>query len=505
MATRMKQRRGTASQWTSTNNNQGPILEAGEIGYESDTGKFKIGDGANRWIALPYFLDESDLPGSLDEYLLISDIGNPLKAASLDADGKLPVEQLPDGIPTDSDISTAVSNAVSALVDGAPSALNTLNELAAALNDDASYAATITTALGTKASLTGTETLTNKTLQNPTITSLTTVPGTAETINVSGYADVYFGEMYGNNLSLVYNQGAPTVTGNTVTTNLDYGWNSVPVTITSPSQLSGFSLTITGNLGNGYPDPFIEFRPTANGEAFAAAVASLYGSSPNSGNIVYSFTGQTGAEQTVTSTISSTELKHLDGVTSAIQTQLDAKAPTANPTFTGTVAGVTKAHVGLGNVDNTSDANKPVSTATQTALDLKANLASPELTGNPTAPTQSPGNNSTRIATTAYADAAVAALVDSAPGALNTLNELAAALGDDENFATTLTNSLSGKAPLNSPTFTGTVDFTSATVEGIDALPTQSGNAGKYLTTDGTTASWAPAATETPHPFAMIG
>lgn len=64
-----------------------------------------------------------------------------------------------------------------------------------------------------------------------------------------------------------------------------------------------------------------------------------------------------------------------------LQTALDAKAPLASPTFTGTVAGITKAMVGLGNVDNTSDVNKPVSTAQQTALDLKANLASPTFTG----------------------------------------------------------------------------------------------------------------------------
>lgn len=67
-----------------------------------------------------------------------------------------------------------------------------------------------------------------------------------------------------------------------------------------------------------------------------------------------------------------------------------------------------KADVGLGNVDNTSDANKPVSTATQTALNLKADLASPALTGNPTAPTQTAGNNSTRVATTAYVDTGLA-------------------------------------------------------------------------------------------------
>ena len=59
----------------------------------------------------------------------------------------------------------------------------------------------------------------------------------------------------------------------------------------------------------------------------------------------------------------------------------NAKAPIASPTFTGTVSGISKSMVGLGNVDNTTDANKPVSTATQTALDLKANLASPTFTG----------------------------------------------------------------------------------------------------------------------------
>lgn len=68
-----------------------------------------------------------------------------------------------------------------------------------------------------------------------------------------------------------------------------------------------------------------------------------------------------------------------------------------------------KADVGLGNVDNTSDANKPVSTATQTALDLKAPLASPTLTGTPLAPTAATGTNTTQIATTAFTIAEIAA------------------------------------------------------------------------------------------------
>jgi hypothetical protein len=67
---------------------------------------------------------------------------------------------------------------------------------------------------------------------------------------------------------------------------------------------------------------------------------------------------------------------------SEIDTALNLKANLASPTFTGTVGGITKSMVGLGNVDNTSDANKPVSSATQTALDLKSPIASPSFTGD---------------------------------------------------------------------------------------------------------------------------
>ena len=94
----------------------------------------------------------------------------------------------------------------------------------------------------------------------------------------------------------------------------------------------------------------------------------------------------------VTSTAA--ELNYVDGVTSNVQTQLDAKAALAGPTFTGT----------------------------------------------PAAPTAGAGTNTTQLATTAFVQAAVAATIDSAPGALDTLNELAAALGDDANFSTTVTN-----------------------------------------------------------------
>ena len=172
-----------------------------------------------------------------------------------------------------------------------------------------------------------------------------------------------------------------------------------------------------------------------------------------------------------------------------------------NKTLTSPVinnpTGITKSDVGLANVDNTSDADKPVSDDTQIALDLKANLDSPtftgtvtlpnntisqammgddsvgtneigglavttakiadaavtsgklatslDLAGTPTAPTAAAGTNNTQIATTAYADAAVAALVDGAPALLNTLNELAAAINDDESFSTTVAGLVADK------------------------------------------------------------
>lgn len=87
------------------------------------------------------------------------------------------------------------------------------------------------------------------------------------------------------------------------------------------------------------------------------------------------------------------------------------------------------------------------STTMNNALALKAPLLSPALTGTPTAPTAAQSVNNTQIATTAFVKSAIAAMVGSAPAALDTLNELAAALGNDPNFATTITNSLAGKQP----------------------------------------------------------
>ena len=90
-------------------------------------------------------------------------------------------------------------------------------------------------------------------------------------------------------------------------------------------------------------------------------------------------------------------------------------------------------------------------TGTVTATTFSGDLSGTINTGT-TGTTQSASDNSTKIATTAYVDTAVTNLVDSAPGTLNTLNELAAALGDDANFSTSVTNSLATKVGITAAT-----------------------------------------------------
>ena len=131
------------------------------------------------------------------------------------------------------------------------------------------------------------------------------------------------------------------------------------------------------------------------------------------------------------STVSETELGYLDGVTSAIQTQIDSKL------------------------------------ATSTASSTYAPIASPTFTGVPAAPTAAAGTNTTQVATTAFVKTAVDNVVASAPGALDTLNELAAALGNDASFSTTVTNSIATKLPLAGGTMSGAIAMGSNKITGL--------------------------------------
>ncbi len=165
-------------------------------------------------------------------------------------------------------------------------------------------------------------------------------------------------------------------------------------------------------------------------------------------------------------------------ISTATQTALDLKANTAdvttslalkaninNPTFTGTVGGITKSMVGLGNVDNTSDVNKPVSTATQTALNFKEDLSNKSTTTSlGTSDILYPTQNAVKT----YVDAKVIAATPDADATTKGKIQLAGDLGGTASSPTVpglatkanttdVTTSLELKAPIDNPTFTGTV------------------------------------------------
>lgn len=175
-------------------------------------------------------------------------------------------------------------------------------------------------------------------------------------------------------------------------------------------------------------------------------------------------TGITSTEQTKLGHITVTQAVDLDTMESNIATN---NSKVSNVTTNLGITGTNAARV-ITSSDGTN-ATIPVATtavsgvmsaAQVTTLNGKAPKASPTFTGTPAAPTAADGTNTTQLATTEFVQTAVSGIVDAAPGALDTLNELAAALGDDANFSTTMTNSLAGKSPIagsSSITTVGTV------------------------------------------------
>jgi hypothetical protein len=631
MATRMQQRRGTAAQWISTNDGNGPILAPGEIGFESDTNKFKIGDGTNHWVNLVYFTDaasaiasisdlvdgapallntlnelaaalgddptffttvatnlsdhESDttnVHGIADTSLLAtksyadtaeadaitaagtaadtkisnavaaltkssvglgnvdntSDANKPVSTATqtaldakasdtdlsdhtsattnvhgiLDTDelatkeyvtteiGNSTVDQSAlagEGIDwngsteqfdIDSTVATKtyaddaadaaelaaktyadnlvgdpsidgtagntvkdrIDSAVSSLVDSAPSTLDTLNELAAALQDNPDI---ITDLQGIAAG------------KQDTLTAGSNIDITDDVISVTGLASSDISDF--NTAALSANQGAWDTIGaaaaanaaaedyaDGLAINYDTAGSAQGAYDNAVSYVNGEITTALGTAqtyadnaetdANIYTDNAITYldlpgtydaigsAATAeqNAKDYADGLAVNYDAAGSASTVAgdlsthesdtsthgvtssiagvddtQTFTNKTISyvDNTVTVqvanvsdltataselntldgiTASTTELNYVGGVTSSVQDQLDDKAPLDSPTFTGTVSGITKTMVGLSDVDNTSDADKPVSTATQTALDAKLALSGGTLTGS---------------------------------------------------------------------------------------------------------------------------
>jgi hypothetical protein len=231
MAIKMQQRRGTASQWTSAN----PVLGSGELGYETDTNQFKLGDGVATWMALPYHINATGVNSSIEGYIS-TEVTNRNSAISSSIGAEV------------SDRNTAIATAISGEVTNR------------------------NTAIGVEATDRNTAIATAKTAAESTAAGYVSTHNSATT-NVHGIS---------NTANLVTKAGTETLTNKTI---------------------SAADNTVTVNLAD-----VIDIT------ASVAEINKLAGLATTK-----------------------TELGYVNGVTSAIQTQIDAKAPKANPTFTGTV------------------------------------------------------------------------------------------------------------------------------------------------------------------------
>jgi len=272
MAVRQQQRRGTAAQWTSAN----PILSAAEIGYETDTNKFKIGDGTNRWSTLSYFVD------------------------------------------------------LDTMIAGAPGLLNSLDEIAAAINDDPAFFTTIASSLSSKAPI-----------ASPTFTG--TVSGITK--SMVGLANV-------DNTS-----DANKPVSSATQTALDAKLASATAASTyAPIASPTFTGTVSGvtksMVGLGNVDNTADTaKPVSTATQTALNLKAPLASPTFTGTVVLptgTITSTMILDGTIvnadinnsaaiawtkiasSSTVSETELGYLDGVTSAIQTQLNAKLNSAD-------------------------------------------------------------------------------------------------------------------------------------------------------------------------------
>lgn len=390
VAIRIQLRRDTAANWSSVN----PILRAGEIGIETDSLRFKIGDGSTTWSSRPYV---NVLPSELTE--LSQDAvnqaltaGNGITKVYNDAANTITVSVDTSVIAN----KQYVDDSLAAVLDTAPELLNTLNELAAAIGDDPNFFATVAANLASHEAdttnvhgiLNTSKLITDDGLQ--TITNKTINLGTGIT-SAAGYDNItgFFGQ---SNIAIY--QGGIDKGGR-----LNISSDGV-ITVASPgvgytsgivSTSGGTRLTITVG-GNALSGTLAEFNAALTDGNFATesyvgtAISNLVDGAPGVLDTLNEIAAAINDDPAFFNNVATNLASHeadttnIHGIANTAKLITDDGIQTltnktiVSPNIT-TPTGIVKADVGLGNVDNTSDINKPLSTATVEALALKANLA----------------------------------------------------------------------------------------------------------------------------------
>jgi hypothetical protein len=336
-------RRGTAAQWTTAN----PILTAGEPGFETDTGKFKLGDGTLTWTALAYVGADKALVSHTHT-----------------------ASQISDSTTTGRSVLTAVDAAAARTAIGAGTGTSNL-------------------AIGS----TGTTAKAGDWF--PAFSEVTGTIGTSQ-LPPLAVNEVFAPATQAAMLLLTAERGDVAIrqdTGKTYILSTDSpstlaDWKLITAVgdVASVAGRTGAVVLTKTDVGLANVDNTSDAaKPVSTAQATSIATKEP---TLAAGTTAQYYRGDK-SWQTLDKTAAG--LANVDNtadtakpVSTAQQTALNLKAPLASPAFTGTPTGITATHVGLGSVNNTTDAAKPVSTAQQAALDLKAPLASPAFTGTPT-------------------------------------------------------------------------------------------------------------------------
>lgn len=523
MAVRIQFRRGTAAEWTSAN----PTLVAGELGYETDTTKFKIGDGSTAWTALGYGgISQGDIdnavanvidlaPGSLDTLNeLAASIGddpdfiNTISTSIADEKANAFAYTDEQTALTQSNAQSYTNSAIANLIDSSPGTLDTLNELAAALGDDPNFSTTITNSLANRVQFV-TDTAANFDSANPTLAAQQlAITSDSKRIKVGDgvldWANVnYVGEdlvlihnqdtaVHGisNTLNLIYQDDLDAVESslqtniNNVDTDLQNAKNNLAnVSAQSSNTVSDLAntdnrvTTLEGTtLDQGNAIDALESTTETQGNTLTTLTASVstLGDDVNTldnridtlDTTVTTLAPLTSAQltsPTITGAtldgattlevgatlegLSPTELGYLSGVTSGVQSQIDAKADIDAPTFTGNVVLPATTSIGdvtgieLGYLENVSaniQLQLDAKLATDSAASIYAPLSGPTFAGTVSLP-----------ATTSI-------------GGVSSVE-----LGHVNGVTSGIQGQLDVKATLESPVFTGTVSGVTASMVGL--------------------------------------
>jgi hypothetical protein len=359
----------------------------------------------------------------------------------------------------DTSEAAAISTAINALVDSAPGTLDTLNELAAAIGDDANHLTTMTSLISS-----------NETARDVSIAAQEVLNATART-NIQ--ADVNANELASDNShaaattdrALIRTEmaGNESARDTSVTNSLALKVNKAGDTITGNLDLAD---NVKATFGNSN-DLQIYHNSTDNSSYITEWGTgnlkimgnNVYLQNSSGANYVTGVSGgqtalyHNGTNRMITTSIGINVLGDiaLSGLVDTRNVASDGAAQDSHIANTSNPHSVTKAQVGLSNVTNESKTTMFTSAA---------------LTSTPTAPTAASNTNSTQIATTAYVQTELTDLIGGAPGTLDTLNELAAAINDDASYASTLTTSLGTKVAKAGSTMSGNLGFS----DGVKAM-----------------------------------